>query len=74
MIGLNEDIHCDFQIVFNDNIIHAPDSNCSCTIGQSGHYGHITALLYQLAYYKQMNLKVALRPCKNFNASDLASP
>ena len=46
-----------FQIVFNDNIIHAPDSNCSCTIGQSGHYGHITALLYQLAYFKQMNLK-----------------
>ena len=45
-----------FQIVFNDNTI--TDSNCSCTIGQSGHCGHVTALLYQLAHYKQMNLKV----------------
>jgi len=32
-------------------------SKCTCTIGQSGSCGHITSLLYQLAYYKQMKMK-----------------
>ena len=32
-------------------------SKCFYTIGQSGSCGHVTALLYQLAYYKHIKMK-----------------
>ncbi|CAC5376443.1 unnamed protein product [Mytilus coruscus] len=33
-------------------------SFCTCTIGQSGYCGHVSALLYQLAHYKSFKMKL----------------
>lgn len=44
----------DVKILITHDNVHS--AFCSCTIGKSGHCGHITALLYQLAHYKMMKL------------------
>ncbi|XP_069109084.1 uncharacterized protein [Argopecten irradians] len=47
----------DLKVIFTG---HEPqiEASCSCTIGLSGKCGHIAALLYQLAYFKQRNFKL----------------
>ncbi|XP_062578059.1 uncharacterized protein LOC134239948 [Saccostrea cucullata] len=49
----NESPHEMKVLINSDKIEH---SFCSCTIGQSGNCGHVSALLYQIAHYKKMNL------------------
>ena len=52
---LNDLFNYFFQVCFG--IEQVQFSKCTCIIGQSGSCGHVTALLYQLAYYKHMKLK-----------------
>ncbi|XP_056000210.1 uncharacterized protein LOC125676125 [Ostrea edulis] len=51
----NESPH-DIEIVLLDGPC-VESSRCSCTIGQSGHCGHVTGLLFTLAHMKSANLK-----------------
>ncbi|KAK3099804.1 hypothetical protein FSP39_010007 [Pinctada imbricata] len=51
----NESPHEIEIVVHKDKTISS--SNCSCTIGKCGHCGHVTAMLYQLAHYKQAEIK-----------------
>ncbi|XP_076116381.1 uncharacterized protein LOC143083892 [Mytilus galloprovincialis] len=51
----NESPH-DVKIMINGGQIEY--SFCTCTIGQSGYCGHVSALLYQLAHYKSLKMKL----------------
>ncbi|XP_048749370.2 uncharacterized protein LOC125661419 [Ostrea edulis] len=46
----------DVKVLINQEQVEY--SFCTCAIGQSGYYGHVTALLYEIAFYKLMKYKL----------------